>query len=523
VRIRVIAIIFLGFVGVALPRTAAAQGSCHDLENLAVTGARVTSAVEVAAGGFRLAGAGPSTAAVPAFCRVIGVATPTADSRIGFEVWLPLAGWNGKFQQVGNGGFAGGIPHSGMLAPVSHGYATAGTDDGHEANGMNDTSWALGHPEKVIDYGYRAVHDVSLHAKAIIAAFYGRAPRQAYFVGCSGGGREALMEAQRYPDDFIGIAAGAPANDFTGLVFGAVWVQQALAAERGSAIPPEKLSVLQRAAVAACDALDGVKDGIITNPRACTFDPKTVQCHGANADGDGADCLTAAQVTAAAKIYSGPKNPRTGARIYPGYTPGTEALPMNWRVVLTGSDGRPPIVNEFAQAFFSNMVFANPAWNFKTFDFDRDVDATLKKIGPIVNAQNPDLTAFKARGGKLIQYHGWGDAALPPQSSIIYFESVQARMAPKNHGTGDFYRLFMAPGMAHCGGGIGATELLDPVVLALDRWVEEDVAPDQLIATGTVPDDPAKTKMARPVCPYPQVAEYKGRGDTNDAANFVCR
>jgi len=509
-RVVVSMIVFVSIGGhIGSTRHVAAQSSCQALKSLELTNATVTSATEVAAGE-----GGPG---MPAGCRVIGVSAPTSDSRIGFEVWLPLTSWNGKFQQVGNGGFAGSIPTNAMRAPLMRGYAVAATDDGHQSEAGTDASWALGHPEKVIDFGYRAVHETSLQANAIIKAFYGKAPTHSYFVGCSDGGREALMEAQRYPEDFGGIVAGAPANYFTRLLFNAVWVQQALAAEPGSAIPPEKLSVLQTAALAQCDTLDRVKDGIISHPKRCTFDPATVQCKGA----DGPDCLTAAQVTAAKKIYSGPKNPRTGQQILPGYTPGTEAIAGTWGPWLTGVGGRIPLAHQFAKSFFSSMVFEDANWDFRSFNFDSHVDLSNKKTAHAVNSDNPDLTKFRARGGKLIQYHGWADAAVTPYSSIEYFDAVQARMAPKGGGTGDFYRLFLVPGLAHCFGGVGATEV--DVVTALDRWVHDGVAPDHLIATATGPADPARSKMARPVCPYPQVPEYRGTGDTNDAANFVCR
>jgi hypothetical protein len=508
------------------PMAAAGQTNCEDLSKISLANAKITSSVAVAAGAFN---APPlRTLQLPAFCRVAGIATPTSDSEIKFEVWLPLLGWNGKFEQVGNGGFAGAIPFGNMAAPLLRGYATAGTDDGHEGS-STDASWAAGHPEKMIDYGYRAVHETSVQAKVLVKAFYGRAPGHSYFVGCSDGGREALDEAEKYPKDFIGIISGAPANYLTRLLVGSVWVQQATGNDPASAIPPTKLPVLQEAAVAQCDTLDGVKDGIIGYPRLCKFDPATVQCKGA----DSPDCLTKEQVATAKKIYEGPKNPRTGEQLFPGYEPGTEALPGGWTAWLTGGNGRTPNVNSFAQTFFSNIVYANPNWDFKTFNFDSDVKLTDEK-GALFNSNSTDLTAFKTRGGKLIQFHGWQDPAVPPLISIEFFEAVQKRMAPNGGDTGDFYRLFVVPGMSHCGGGLGATDFgaampapiadaSHDIVLSLDRWVEEGVAPEKLIATGTVPDDPAKTKMTRPLCPYPQEAQYTGTGDANDATNFVCR
>ncbi len=525
-------------VGATLaPAPAHAQQSCESLTTLALTDTTITSATSVAAGAFKPP-AGPGqpapTEALPAFCRVAGVAKPTSDSEIKFELWLPASGWNGKYEQVGNGGFAGTIPLSAMADPLLRGYATAGTDDGHAA--AADGLWALGHPEKLIDFGYRAVHETSVQAKAITRAFYGKDLARSYFVGCSDGGREALMEAQRYPDDFVGIIAGAPANDWTHLLVGAIWTEQALFNDPASYVPPNKLPVLQNAVVAACDALDGVKDGVIADPRRCHFDPAVVQCKGA----DAADCLTEPQVAAVRKIYSGPKNPRTGAQIFPGYSPGTEAVPANWRVWISGNGpGQPTLQAFFGNTFYAYMVFGDPKWNFRTFNFDSDVETADNKTAGILNSTDPDLAKFKARGGKLIQYHGWGDAAIPPQNSINYFESVQSVMGKTNRerdlgATQDFYRLFMVPGMSHCAGGIGATAFgnlasarHDPehdVVSALNQWVEKGVAPNQIIATGFVDGNPAKgIQMTRPLCPYPEEAIYKGTGDTNNAASFTCQ
>ncbi len=535
---RVAFISCLVLIGTALaPASAVAQKSCESLNALTLANTTITSATSVAAGAFKPP-AGPGqpapTEPLPAFCRVAGTAKPTSDSEIKFELWLPASGWNGKYEQVGNGGFAGTIPLSGMASPLLRGYATAGTDDGHAA--ATDGLWALGHPEKLIDFGYRAVHETSVQAKAITQAFYGKDLARSYFVGCSDGGREALMEAQRFPDDFVGIVAGAPANNWTHLLVGAIWTEQALVNEPASYLPPSKLPALQNAVVAACDALDGVKDGVIGDPRRCHFDPAVVQCKGA----DAADCLTEPQVAAVRKIYGGPRNPRTGAQIFPGYSPGTEAVPANWRVWISGNGpGQPTLQAFFGNTFYAYMVFENPKWDFHTFNFDSDVQTADDKTAGILNSTDPDLAKFKARGGKLIQYHGWGDAAIPPQNSINYFESVQSVMGKTARerdlgATQDFYRLFMVPGMSHCAGGVGATAFgnvpsaqRDPghdVVSALDQWVEKGVAPIQIIATGFVGGDPAKgVEMTRPLCPFPEEAVYKGSGDTNSAASFSCQ
>jgi Tannase and feruloyl esterase len=511
------------------PAPAVAQTACENLSSLILKNATITSAATVPSGTYKPpSGPGPAapSESLPAFCRVAAVAKPTTDSEIRFEVWLPVSGWNGKFQQVGNGGFAGSIPFVAMAQPLLRGYATAGTDDGHV--GGADQSWAIGHPEKVADFGYRAVHETSVQSKAIVRAFYGKDAARAYFVGCSDGGREALMEAQRYPADFNGIVAGAPANNWTHLNFRGLADERALAETSASYIPPSKLPVLRNAAIAACDTIDGVKDGLIQNPQLCFFDPAVVQCK----DADGPDCLTAAQVQTAKVIYSPLKNSRTGAEISPGFSPGVESVPANWPTWITGGGaGQPAIGAFFANAFFADMVFENPKWDFRTLNFDSDVKLTDDKTAPILNSTDPNLAGFKAHGGKLIQYHGWGDSAIPPRDSVEYYESVQQKMGA----TQGFYRLFMVPGMSHCGGGPGANvfgnngavpeeDAAHDVVLALDSWVEKGVAPDKIIATGFVDANPSKgVAMTRPLCPYPQDAHYTGTGDTNDAANFVCK
>jgi len=292
---------------------------------------------------------------------------------------------------------------------------------------------------------------------------------------------------------------------------------------------------VHKAAVEACDALDGVKDGVIGNPMRCHFDPVVIQCK----NGDGPDCLTAPQVAAVRKIYSGPKNPRTGEELYPGFSPGAEALPQNWRLWITGNaPGAPTIGALLGNNFFADMVFEDPKWDYRTLDFDKDMKTAEDKVGTVIDSINPDLSKFKARGGKLIQYHGWNDAAIPALSSVEYFERVQSVMGKTSRekdlgATGSFYRLFMVPGMSHCAGGVGATSFGNApvaqhdaehdVVAAMDRWVEKGTAPEQIIATG-FDGAPAKgVVMTRPLCPFPEEAVYKGSGDTNDATNFSCK
>jgi hypothetical protein len=516
-----------------------AQRPCESLTELKLAHTSIVSSVLVAEGPFAASDGLGNTPPVnvPARCVVKGVVRPTRDSEIKFEVWLPAAGWNGKYEQVGNGGWAGVIPASSMIEPLRRGYATAGTDDGHGGRVDAGASWAVGHPEKLIDFGYRAVHETNLQAQVLVRAFYGKDPLLAYFVGCSDGGREGLMEAQRYPEDFKGIIAGAPASYWSHLLTGFVWNEQALLKDPASGIPSNKLPAIQKAVLAQCDALDGVKDGLIEDPRTCHFNPRELLCKSA----DGNDCLTAPQIETLKKIYEGPKNPRTGEQIFPGYPPGTEAVRGTWGAwIIPPSSQGVSIQSGFGNSYYGQAVFEQPGWDFRSLNFDSDVAFGDRKAGSILNAINPDLRSFRAHGGRLIQYHGWGDAAISPISSIEYYESVRAFLAtypdPRSDSSKpeqDFYRLFMVPGMGHCGGGAGpnnfgnngpAAVSSDPerdILSALERWVEKSVAPDRLIGSGTAVGDSSK-KMTRPLCPYPQVARYSGAGDVNDASNFVC-
>lgn len=507
------------------PRVAAQ--TCERLVEVKLANTAITAAQNVAAGAFTPP---PGTSVMPykelpAFCRVTGVIKPTADSDIKFEVWMPTAGWNGKFQGVGNGGFAGYIAYGELAGAVARGYAAASTDTGHTGA---DASWALGHPEKIVDYGYRAVHEMTEKAKSIIAAFYGNGPRRSYFAGCSNGGRQALMEAQRYPSDYDGLIAGAPANYFTGILMGFAWNMHATLNDPASYIPASKLKAIEAGALAACDARDGVADGVIDDPTKCRFDPAVLLCKGAESD----DCLTKKQIIALKKIYGGPRDSK-GRQIIPGFLPGGETGPGGWGRLITGAAPATAGEFSFATQAFSNMVYNNPAWDLKTFDLDRDRSIADEKLAASLNATDLNLTAFKARGGKLILYHGWSDGALPPLNTVNYFQSALARMGKREAGT--FIRLFMAPGMQHCGGGPGPDGFgafvpgakSDPqhdISLALERWVEHGLAPDQVIASKRQGQDSKSPVIrTRPLCPYPQVARYKGSGSTDDAASFVCK
>lgn len=484
-----------------------AAASCESLSSMALPNTAITFAQMVPAGGFTLPGSGPAAvqqfSRLPAFCRVGATLTPSSDSDIKIEVWLPAADWNGKFQAVGNGGWAGAISYGALASALHEGYATASTDTGHTGG---SAAFAIGHREKVIDFAYRAVHEMAVKSKAIIGAFYDRAPRFSYWTGCSTGGRQGLMEAQRYPEDFDGIIAGAPANNQTQLCAWRLAVESKILQEPASVVPRAKLAVVNKAVLAACDALDGVADGLLMDPHQCHFDPVALLCRGNVGD----NCLTAPQVEAVRTGYA-PLIRKTGELIYPGLVPGGET---GW-AMLTGANPEPGGIDV---GMFRYVAHEDPAWDWRRFDVERDTALTDKNAG-FIDATNPDLSAFRARGGKLLIYHGWNDGgsggAISPQNSVNYHSSVLASMGPHQQ---DWLRLFMVPGMAHCGGGPGANQV--NWIAALERWRESGIAPDRLIAT-RVSDN--RVNMTRPICPYPEIAQYSGVGSTNDAANFACK
>jgi hypothetical protein len=525
--------IFSLFILCAIPLSAQAKPVCEKLKDLQLTDTAIISADSVAAGPFALPPGSPAPSIdVTAFCRVKGQIKPTSDSNITLEVWLPASGWNGKFEQLGNGGLAGSINLFLVAAEMKKGFATAATDDGHQGIPV-DASWATGHPEKVKDFGYRAVHETSLKAKQIIAAFYQKSPSYSYFNGCSEGGREAMMEAQRYPEDFNGILAGAAALEWTKLMFAFAWNAQALN-NPVSFIPDTKRKAVREAALAACGTQDGVRDDFIKDPLRCHFDPSALACKGADSD----SCLTAEQITALKKIYAGPSD-STGQQISPGYEPGAEdtaGIPgISFASYVFGASPGASLDAIFSSAFFGGFVFGKPGWKFSDLNFDKDIATTEDKVGSVLNANNSDLTAFRARGGKLLQYHGWNDGSPSPLHSVNYYENVMGKMGGFGK-TKDFYRLFMAPGVMHCGSGPGPNlfgNMLDfgaandperNVFTALEKWTEEGVAPDKVIATKYQDDNPAKgVEMTRPLCPYPQQAKWSGKGATSNAQNWSCQ
>jgi feruloyl esterase len=493
----------------ALSPVSARAASCSSLASLSLPDTTITSAEVEPAGSFTgLPPGAPRPAVspfkdVPDFCRVIAVIRPVKDSEIKIEVWLPTSAWNGKLLGIGNGGWAGWIAHQSLAQSLRLGYAAAGTNTGHDG-GAGDASFALGHPEKLIDFAYRSEHLMTVQAKAIIAAFYGKGPRLSYWNGCSSGGKQGLMEAQRYPDDYNGIIEGDPAAFWTHLMFETVWPVEVSLKDPASYIPPSKYPLIHKAALDACDMLDGVRDGLIEDPTRCHFDPKVLECAGP----DGPSCLTAAQVESARELYAGPKNPRTGKQIFPGEEPGSE---LTWGALAKGPE---PMV--IPVSYFKYVLFKNPDWKWQTLNFDSDVALADKLDGKILNAIDPNLRAFKAHGGKLLMYHGWNDPLIFPGVSVNYYQNVVKTMGGAAK-TEDFARLFMIPGMEHCDGGPG-TDIFDKVG-TLEQWVEKGAAPDKIIAshkTNGVLD------MTRPLCPYPQVARWTGSGSTNDAANFRC-
>jgi feruloyl esterase len=451
-----------------------------------------------ARGGRGGAAVPPAGLAVPAFCRVAVTLRPTSDSQIDMEVWMP-ENWNGKFQFVGGGGWAGVISYPAMATALNEGYATASTDTGHKGGNAN---FAIGHPEKVVDFAYRAVHESTVKAKAIMTTFYDRGPRLSYWNGCSTGGRQGLMEAQRYPEDFDAIVAGAPANYQTHLHTWDLGVAIPVLKDPSAAVSNAKLTTLNKAVVGACDAKDGVKDGLLNEPRSCKFDAATLLCKA----GDSDSCLTAPQLESVKRMYA-PAKTKSGETIFPGKEAGSET---GWNVI-NGTAQVPPGVS--IGSFY--VAYDNLNWDWRNFDMDRDLKVVDEKVGTIINAVNPDLSAFKARGGKLILYHGWNDTAISPGNTINYYNSVLAKMGQKQD---NWIRLFMIPGMGHCQGGPGPSQV--NYMGALERWKESNVAPEQLEAFHVTNN---RVDMARPLCPYPLVAQYKGVGSTNDAANFVCK
>jgi feruloyl esterase len=524
-------------VGMLAAATSAGAATCESLASLTLPNVTITAAQTIPAGNYTAAN-GQTFSNLPTFCRVAAMATPTSQSDINFEVWMPPAGtWNGIFRGEGSGGSAGAITFSLMANAIQREYATMSNDNGHTGS-----NWSFSlQPERVVDFGHRAQHVTTVAAKAIIKAFYRRGPEFSYFYGCSQGGHHGLMEAQRYPDDYDGIVAGAFAGiDWTALMFGELWTG-VNSSVKGAAfdLPQTQLNLVTNAVVKQCGTQDGgvASDPFLNDPRDCHFDPSVLQCKSGQ---DPSTCLTASQLQAVQAIYQGASNPRTHQQIWPGFLPGSETF---WREVLVGNPNAP---GGSSASFFKDGVFAGQSgFSYLSINFDSDVALTNNKPAgsgetwqEALDANNPDLGAFKRHGGKLLMYHGYADPFVTPLGSLDYYTAM---VGANGHGleavkqTQSFARLFMAPGVTHCGGGPGANVFNGPdnlggpedsdhdVFLALRQWVEDSMAPKRIIGTKYVGDNPANgIAFTRPMCPYPQLAQYRGSGATTDAANFVC-
>lgn len=523
---------------VALACLAPAYGrSCEDIASLKLPKTTITSATDVPAGQFSIPpgpGAdmqGPplsepgASAKLPAFCRVRITIAPAIE----LEVWLPASNWNGNFEGVGNGGKAGSISYAAMATALNEGYATASTDTGHKGS-EGQTEWAFHRPDLIADFAYLAIHDMTVTARKIIASYYGKNAVFSFFNGCSTGGRQGLMEAERYPDDYNGILSGAPVINYTHLQAAHFAIALRTRKVTGSYLSPSKLPEINKASLAVCDAIDGVRDGIVENPLKCSFgkDPSALLCKGPETS----SCLTAEQLQTLKDIYAGYRDPR-GQQVYPGFMPGDE---IDWKsLIIAGTDPSEPFTDTSAVGavgFFKYFVFDNRNWNFLTWNYDQDMPLTDQKLALEINASDPDLKSFRAHGGKLLLYHGWADPGVSPLETIGYFERVvQASTGGEVTGPGnetpafvesirhtqDFVRLFMAPGMDHCGDGPGPNvfDAFGP----LAAWVEHGEAPREIVASHI---DKGAVTLTRPLCLYPMTAHYIGHGSTDQAANFVC-
>ncbi len=482
---------------------------CAALTGKTLGGATIEKAEYISKGSPTIA---PIVKAENDVCRVTARATPVPGSVIKMRIWLPT-NWNGKMLGIGGAGLNGGVAAEWFMAvpPMNEGYAIFVTDAGHEFI-EDDAKWALGQPEKVKDYAYRANHQGTLATKAVIGSYYRQSPKRSYFHGCSNGGRDALIQAQRYPEDWDGIVAGAPASDYTGIMTNFAHIAQIAEPHRRAGVLGPKMKMVADAVLKQCDAADGLKDGLISNPTQCRFDPAVLQCKA----GNGSDCLSSSEVGTLRTLYEGSRT-SAGKLVMPGFSPGSEA---DWASWFTRPEKN---VAGGMQEVFRYMVYADPTWSWRNFDIDRDYAAIKRRLGPIVDATDTDLRRFAGRGGKLLMYHGWEDTLIPAGNSIRYFEAARARLGDK----ADQVRLFMVPGQAHCFGGSGPNVV--DFVGALDRWVDGGKAPERLTAgrhdnlIAAVMGQPTKLLQTRPVCAWPKTPYHDGRGAGDDEASFTCR
>ena len=516
------------FVFTLLFSTTTKALDCAGLKDHGPPGAELTASLRQA-GEFVIPGErGLKTSVkLPPICRVQGLLHPTADSSIGFEVWLPAEKWNGRFQGIGNVGLGGSIDYALLAQAVLAGYASAATDTGHRA-AVTDATWAGGHQEKVVDFGWRAVHLTTVAGKALAREFYGTPARHSYFNSCSNGGRQGLMEAQRFPQDYDGIIAGAPAYNWTGLYASYVWNARALA-QAGAAIPAMKTSLIKEQVLAQCDALDGINDGLVSDPRRCMVDTERLLC----SEGDSDSCLTTPQIKALKAIYQGPRT-SSGKQIYFGFLPGEEtaAGSPGWELWILGTAPGRSFQNALGTSFVRYMGGAGKNWQPSDFDFDRDYKPLEKKTAAALNATDPDLSRFAANGGKLILYQGWSDPAVPATGTIAYRDHVLRQLGTRK--ADGFMRLFMVPGMHHCSGGTGPSDFgqggapasgADPatnIAAALEAWVETGRPPERVIAS-TVPDKQGNSASRTGlICAYPNMAVLSQGADPLRAESYTC-
>ena len=503
---------------------------CSGLVQQVLPQSRVLSAQLILPGRLSIPGVTvASFASLPEFCRVVVQSTPSSDSDIAIEVWMPLNGWNTRFFGTGNGGFGGALDYSQMANALLYGYATAGTDAGHTSIAETDASFALGHPQKIIDFGYRAVHEMTLNAMALIQDFYNKPPAHKYFSSCSDGGREALMEAQRYPADYNGILAGDPANNWTGLLASGAEDLLALTASSASYISYAKLPAITAAVLAQCN--QGVETGYLNNPPDCHFNPQAMLCKGSESD----SCLTQLQIATLNQLYNG-TTAASGALVFPGLTPGSEAggAQNGWEDWVVGPTLGQSSDAEYVQSYYADMVYQDADWNYRDFNLSASLAQSITATGSEIDAVNPNLSSFRAANGKLILYHGWNDAAISPYSSIDYYNSVVAALGQK--AASQILQLFMVPGMGHCEGGPGPTNFgaggpgpdtpaydqNHSIYKALEAWVEDGVVPQQIQTDGATQYNGQTLDISRPLCPYPRIATYIGSGSQNLAANYTC-
>lgn len=498
---------FPGFALLTLCSPSAWAKECSQLTSEVLQDAKVLTATAVERGRFNPtpddSSATGAYADLPEFCRAEGLSQPAPESSIRFEIWMPAERWNGKIVGVGNGAWAGTLPHLAMVGPLKKGYAVASTDGGHTGSPI-DASFAVDRPEKMEDFGHRAIHVTAVAAKALVQSFYGKPSTRALFASCSTGGRQGLMEAYRYPEDYDGISAMAPANPVAELMVGSLWTSTAVSRDAASSISAAGFDLAHKAALAQCDSKDGLIDGVISAPQRCEFDPAVLQCR-SNEGPASSSCLSYPQVDALRAIYRGPSNSRGGQPIFPGFMPGSELL------LSIQASGQGPIAP--VMSYFRDLIYRDPNWDFRSFDFDTGVAFAASAHSQWTEVSPDGLGKYLGGGRKILLSHGWSDTLVPPMATVQFYDSLTSRygdVARENA------RLFMIPGMGHCSGGLAPHEF-DALDL-LDRWVETGLAPDRIIASSRA-GEPRRT---RPLCPYPQEVVYRGNGDINSHESFEC-